>query len=63
MNLNEVENALNKQFEANVRSNIKAAIKEQIAEFGGCNSRNYYEWLAKSHKEYGESLVAITYME
>ncbi len=61
--LYKVEKDVNMEFGKNVRDNLKIGLREHVSELGGCGSKNYYEWLVKAQKDFGESLVVIANMQ
>ena len=61
--LYKVEKDVNMEFGNNVRDNLKIGLREHVSELGGCGSKNYYEWLVKAQKDFGESLVVIANMQ
>lgn len=63
IDLYKVEKDVNMEFGKNVRENLKIGLREYVSELGGCGSKNYYAWIVKAQKDYGESLVVIANME
>lgn len=63
IDLYKAERDVNVQFGKNVRDNLKIGLREYVSELGGCGSKNYYEWLVKAQKDYGEALAVIEMIE
>lgn len=63
IDLYKVEKDVNMEFGKNVRDNLRIGLREHVSELGGCGSNNYYEWLVKTQKDYGEASVVIVNMQ